>query len=117
MPLQSEIGIAQATSMEDAQSTLDELRDYINETWEKRETITPLYERRKELKVKDILALLPQTNCRKCGFPTCFAFAVALIKGQRKMKHCPPLNSAEFAARRQALVDMLRTAGLEDIAN
>jgi len=112
-----EISIAQAMSMEDAQATLDELRDYINETWEKRETITPLYERRKELKVKDILKLLPQTNCRECGFPTCFAFAMALTKGQKKLKDCPLLSQPEFAEKRQALINMLRVAGLEDTTN
>lgn len=112
-----EISIAQATSREDAQSTLDELRDYINETWEKRETITPLYERRKELKVKDILELLPRTNCRECGFPTCFAFAMALSKGQKHLKDCPPLSQPTFAEKREALVSLLRSSGLDDMTH
>ena len=74
-----EISIAQATSIEDRRATLDELRDYINEIWDKRENITPLYERRevKELKARDIAKLLPQTNnCRECGLPSCFGLAM-----------------------------------------
>jgi ArsR family metal-binding transcriptional regulator len=115
-----EISIAQATSVEDGRATLDELRDYINEIWDKRETITPLHERRelKELKAGDVAKLLPQTNnCRECGLPSCFAFAMALIKGQKKLKDCPALDSAEFAANRQTLTDMLRTAGRDDTAS
>ena len=28
----------------------------------------------------DIYKLLPKTNCRQCGFPTCLAFALSLAK-------------------------------------
>ena len=102
-----------------AQATLDELQDYINETWEERETITPLYERRevKEVKARDILKLLPQTNCRECGLPTCFAFAMVLSKGQKHLKDCPPLSQPAFAEKRKALVSLPRSAGLEDVVN
>jgi len=114
-----EINIAQATSNEEAQATLDELRDYINEIWDKKETITPLYERRdvKEVKARDILKLLPQTNCRECGLPTCFAFAMVLSKGRKHLKDCPPLSQPEFAEKREALVSLLRSTGLEDVTD
>jgi len=111
------INIAQAPSEKEAMKILDELKDYINETWEKRETITPIYERREELKAGDILKLLPQTNCRECGLPTCFAFAMALSKGQKHLKDCPPLSQPAFAKKRDALVNLLRSAGLEDMVN
>lgn len=71
----------------------------------------------KEVKARDILKLLPQTNCRGCGFPTCFAFAIALSKGQKHLKDCPPLSQPEFAEKREAMVSLLRSAGLEDMAN
>lgn len=112
-----EINIAQVPNEREAVKISDELQDYINEIWEKRETITPIYDRRKEVKARDILKLLPQTNCRQCGLPTCFAFAMALTKGQKRLKDCPLLSQPEFAEKRQALINMLRAAGLEDTTN
>jgi len=36
--------------------------------------------------------LLPKTNCRQCGVPTCMAFAAAVIKGEKRLDHCPHLE-------------------------
>ena len=32
---------------------------------------------------------LPEGNCKKCGFPTCMAFALKLAKGQTEIGLCP----------------------------
>lgn len=32
---------------------------------------------------------LPETNCKKCGFPTCMAFALKLAKNQAQIEKCP----------------------------
>lgn len=32
---------------------------------------------------------LPETNCKKCGFPTCMAFALKLAKKQAQIEKCP----------------------------
>jgi len=40
----------------------------------------------------DIYRRLPQTNCRECGFPSCFAFATAVLKGERQVTACPTLK-------------------------
>ena len=32
---------------------------------------------------------LPETNCKKCGFPTCMAFALKLAKNQTQIEKCP----------------------------
>ena len=50
---------------------------------------------------------LPGTNCRECGVRTCFAFAVALAKGRKKIENCPPLNNPDFEMQRLALVKLL----------
>jgi hypothetical protein len=39
-----------------------------------------------------ILKLLDGSNCRKCGKPTCMAFAVAVYNGQRRLDECPKLE-------------------------
>ncbi|HLF26269.1 MAG TPA: acetyl-CoA decarbonylase/synthase complex subunit gamma [Anaerolineae bacterium] len=37
----------------------------------------------------EIYKLLPQTNCKECGFPTCLAFAMKLATKQTDLKQCP----------------------------
>lgn len=36
-----------------------------------------------------IYKLLPQTNCKECGFPTCLAFAMKLAAKQAELDKCP----------------------------
>lgn len=36
-----------------------------------------------------IFKLLPQTNCKECGFPTCLAFAMQLASGKAELDQCP----------------------------
>lgn len=40
----------------------------------------------------DIYKLLPKTNCRKCGFPTCLAFAMQLAKKAVDLAKCPEIT-------------------------
>lgn len=52
----------------------------------------------------DIYKLLPKTNCRKCGFPTCLAFAMQLAKKAVELSKCPDItaqakNSLEASAQ------------------
>ncbi|MGN6518946.1 MAG: RnfABCDGE type electron transport complex subunit B [Dokdonella sp.] len=35
-------------------------------------------------------ALLPQTQCTRCGFPTCHAYADAIAGGEADIDRCPP---------------------------
>jgi acetyl-CoA decarbonylase/synthase complex subunit gamma len=37
----------------------------------------------------EIFKLLPKTNCKKCGMPTCLAFAMALAQKRAKLDDCP----------------------------
>ncbi len=41
------------------------------------------------LKALDIFKLLPKTNCKKCGAPTCLAFAMKLAQKQASLDDCP----------------------------
>lgn len=44
------------------------------------------------LKALDIYKLLPKTNCKDCGFPTCLAFAMKLATGKVDVELCPCLD-------------------------
>jgi electron transport complex protein RnfB len=35
-------------------------------------------------------ALLPQTQCRRCGFDACRPYAEALARGETELNRCPP---------------------------
>lgn len=40
----------------------------------------------------DIYKNLPKTNCKKCGFPTCLAFAMALAQKKTSLDKCPDVT-------------------------
>lgn len=42
-------------------------------------------------------ALLPQTQCRKCGFPGCRPYAEAMAQGAADINRCPPGGQAGIA--------------------
>ena len=46
----------------------------------------------------DIYKLLPKTNCRECGFPTCLAFAMQIAKKADILDKCPHLSSEAKAS-------------------
>ena len=40
----------------------------------------------------EIFKLLPKTNCKKCGHPTCLAFAMKLAQRQASLDQCPDVS-------------------------
>ena len=49
-----------------------------------------------------ILDALPQTQCTRCGYPDCAAYAQAIASGEAAINQCPP-GGAEGVARLAAL--------------
>jgi len=47
-------------------------------------------------------AVLPQTQCTRCGYPDCAAYAQAIAQGQAAINQCPP-GGAEGISRLAAL--------------
>ncbi len=83
----------------EADKILEWLKQEINETWLKRDTIEPSFETPAQPRIFEILKLLPKTNCRECGQPTCMVFASLIAKGVKGPNDCPPLgdrNKAEI---------------------
>lgn len=64
----------------------------INGTWERRTEIEPRFEGARKPSIMEILRLLPKTNCRECGQPTCMVFATQAAEGGRGSDDCPPLK-------------------------
>jgi Na+-translocating ferredoxin:NAD+ oxidoreductase subunit B len=52
--------------------------------------------------IKAIDALLPQTQCTRCGYPGCLPYAQAIAQGT-PINQCPPGGAATIAALAQLL--------------
>jgi len=46
----------------------------------------------------EIYKLLPKTNCKECGFPTCLAFAMKLAQKGAELEKCPYVSDEAKAA-------------------
>ncbi len=104
---------AKVDDLDDARAILDNLTALINDTWARRAGITPSYERRERLTPVDVFKLLPRTNCRQCGLPTCLAFAVDIASEKRSIIRCAPLFDADSADKRHLLLTLLTDAGYQ----
>jgi acetyl-CoA decarbonylase/synthase complex subunit gamma len=64
----------------------------------------------------DIYKLLPKTNCKECGFPTCLAFAMKLAQKGTELNKCPYVSEESKAALDAASAPPIRlvTVGTGD---
>ncbi len=53
--------------------------------------------------IQAIEALLPQTQCTRCGFPDCHEYAVAIATGHTPINQCPPGGQAGIGRLAQLL--------------
>jgi ArsR family metal-binding transcriptional regulator len=77
---------------EQARKIVEWLKREINEAWEKRDEIVPSTKGAPRPQLIEILKLLPKTNCRQCGEPTCMVFATRVAEGAKGLDACPPLE-------------------------
>jgi len=105
------ITLAKIEDENEAEGLLQWLEDLINETYESRAKIEPNYSMAAELKALDIFKLLPGANCKKCGEPTCLAFAVKVVGRDIEITKCDPLFSEKYQEKRKVLGELLHAAG------
>ncbi len=72
----------------EAHSILEWLKKEINEAWQNRDTIVPRFEGAKKAHPLTIYKLLPRTNCKACGQPTCMAFSALAASGAKGAADC-----------------------------
>jgi ArsR family metal-binding transcriptional regulator len=94
-----EIATSNVEDRDGAEKELSELIDLVNRTWERRAEITPDTTTRQRPTPMAIFKLLPQTNCKQCGEPTCYTFALKLATSQRKLADCPSLAELQYAGK------------------
>lgn len=79
------------------------LQQEINAAWERRREITPSFEVAAQPRIFEIFKLLPRTNCRACGQPTCLVFAVQVGQGAQGLDGCSALNKENRKRLREYL--------------
>jgi len=102
-----EIATSNVEDRDGAEKELKGLIDLVNRTWERRTEITPDTTSRQRPTPMAIFKLLPQTNCKQCGEPTCYTFALKLAASQKKLADCPPLAEPQYIDKRAGLEAMI----------
>lgn len=102
-----EIATSNVEDRQGAEKEMKGLVDLVNRTWERRAEIAPDTSTRQRPTPMAIFKLLPQTNCKQCGEPTCFTFALKLAASQRVLADCPPLFEAAYAEKLAALEEIV----------
>jgi len=60
-----------------------------------------------------IYKLLPQTNCKECGFPTCLAFGMKLAAKQVELSDCPYVSEESKAQLAESSAPPIRLVALK----
>jgi len=98
------------SNVEDRAAAVEELEgliELVNRTWERRAEITPDTSERQRLTAMALYKLLPGTNCKQCGQPTCWNFALKLAASQVELTACTPLYEPAYAERLASLEALL----------
>jgi ArsR family metal-binding transcriptional regulator len=82
------IAITAIKNQTEAHKILNWIKREINYAWLNRDNIEPSYESLPKPRVIEILKLLPMTNCKECGAPTCMVFAVQVAEGAKDISNC-----------------------------
>jgi len=107
-----EIATSNVEDREGAEKELKGLIDLVNRTWERRDEIEPDFTVRQRPTSMAVFKLLPQTNCKQCGEPTCYTFALKLVASQRRISDCLTLFEPEFSEKLAALREIVIEAPL-----
>ena len=102
-----EIAVSNLADREGAATEVERVVDLVNRTWEHRAEMTPSTGMRQRLKPMEVYKLLPATNCKACGQPTCFTFALKVTAGEAEPEQCPPLLTDAYQEKREKLLALL----------
>ncbi|MDR1579599.1 MAG: hypothetical protein LBS35_04530 [Synergistaceae bacterium] len=92
--IKDQINVKKFANRTELHEQLDWIRELINDIWESRLELSPMYTKRRRPPVMTILSLLPGTNCGACGEKSCMAFAARLYKLEVEIGECPLLDTA-----------------------
>lgn len=102
-----EIAVSDVDDRDDAVEALDDLIDLVNRTWERRAEIVPSITTRRRPTPLAVYQLLPGIDCKDCGEPTCWNFALKLVTGQKRTADCPELSEPRYASNLAELLEIV----------
>ena len=76
----------------EADKILSWITGEINKIWENRDEIEPSKFVPEKPEILEVLELLPKTNCRECGQPTCMVFSSLVVQGAKGADDCPQID-------------------------
>ncbi len=94
-----ELAISNVSTWTEAAEAMGSLVQYLNEVWERRAELVPREQAHPQATPLAVYKLLPNTNCRLCGQPTCYSFALQLMARQTFLDACPPLSEPQHGAQ------------------
>ncbi len=109
-----QIATSNVADRQAAVKEIEGLIDLVNRTWEQRGEIVPDGETHQRPTAMAVYKLLPATNCKQCGQPTCWSFALKLVAAQMSLEACLPLQEPRYSgqlAQLAALVVPMPTIG------
>jgi ArsR family metal-binding transcriptional regulator len=109
-----EIAMTQIRDRDEAVKILNEIKERINDTWERRgETDLRKLKERIQSGPLNLYVYLPKTNCGECGEKTCMAFAIKVLNEGKKFGDCTVLAEDKYSGAKETLVALLESAGYE----
>jgi len=104
-----EILTSNAADRQEAEMELRSMIELVNRTWERRAEIAPDHHTRQRPTAMALYRLMPGSNCKQCGSPTCFTFVLRLVSAQVAIEACPvilePERTKDLEALRALLID------------
>lgn len=102
------VAMTQLKNEKEGEEKLRHVIEWIETVESRKEEIDPgAYRRREKTSAVDVVRFLPLTNCGKCGWPTCLAYALNLVSGNADIADCPWLNDPENASSSVRIKELL----------
>ena len=83
------LDVAAFETRDQALEFFESFLEFLNDLHDRKDGIEPDRSLFKPVPVFPIFKLLPGTNCKACGFPTCMAFAASLSQRESSLDACP----------------------------
>ena len=99
-----EIQVGMVTDSSETSYIVEEVVKLVNRVWEEHDRLTPTLREHKLPIIYDIYKLLPGTNCKECGYPTCLACAANIRNGVISLDICPLLSKPEYTQNREQIL-------------
>ena len=107
------LAVSKVINETDAFEVMSLVQDLINDTYDNRENIEPLYEMRERISPIEVYKNLPKLNCKRCGEGACMAFASKLVSGTQNIKRCLPLFEDAYKVNLEKMETILQILGFE----